>query len=617
MAIVRRTNYLRNSTFTGGDLSLWSTFGGATVAPVQGSDTGWRARLTFPTAAAGVAGYGQTVTGLTAGVSYRLWIRVPSKSGTTTVQAEAQGVATGAAFATNDTLFKQGTLTFTATGSSVVVNLKSAIGSTSGDWVDVDFGILEETNAALTTYPYFDGTYPGAYFAGPANMSPSVWEKYDTDVPTTPMKIVEFDARPVSTYDFVLDRNSLDDTSVAIIDSPRWLHIPEAERVEIKRGRQDEDSEISNGQATITLRDYDGIYDPDNPATPLQINGVPVMRAGMRIRVSVVHYSLGVLIAAPLFTGSLDDVTIDRTYEPVTVVSAVDDLAKLSTSSVPSFDPAYGYGWITLYRVVWALGFAGIGLWDNTYGSNLSRQMLATTGGGTVLDELRKASNCEGGKVFAAADGRIHVGTHSDDFATTPAAVFTDSGTASTDLEFSSIETSTSIRTLINRSEVQRGNYTAPEDGAAAPTDAAPTVTAQDDNSVALNQRVWTETFDAPLLSDSDALALAQWRSTRRSRSATRVTSLKVLLSGQTAGAISASQLDISSVIRIKRYAFGRGIDDQYGVGGIEHSIDDTGRWEMTLYTEPLDITGLYADQPQPFFLDTSALDGADILSAY
>jgi hypothetical protein len=614
VSIVSRTNLIRNPSFEL-DLSLWSAFGSASISRVT-TGISYQMRITFPTAAAGASGASISVSGLSIGASYVTWFHVPTATGSTTVQIEAQGISSGAAFATNGTLFKQGALTFTATATSHTIRIKSAVGSTSGDTVDVEGGICEVTQG-LVDYPVFDGSMPGAYWDGPVQASPSVFPYYDTSVGEKPYIVVEFDARPVLTSDFVLDRNSLDDANVALIESPRWLTIPEAERVQIQRGRQSEDTDIGVGNATIVLRDYEGIYDPDNPATPLQIGGVPVMRAGMRIRVSMLVDVLGALLAEQLFTGSLEDVKIDRTYEPTVTISAVDDMSKLNTAAIPPCDPPIGYASPTIGRAVWALSFTGLGFFDATYGANMNRLMLATSGGGDVGSHLRQVANCEGGKVFVQRNGLVHIGSHADDFATSPAAVFSDSSTG-TDLEYDSIVTSTSIRTLINQCIVQRGDYSAPAAGEAAPLDAAPAVPRQDDDSIALNDRVWSETFDAPLLSDSDAANLATWRATRRSRSATRVTSLALSLTGQDILAVlNHARLDLASVIRIKRYAFGRGIDDLYGVGGIEHDISVIEGWKSTLYTEPLDVTGLYADQPHPFILDSSALDSADILSSF
>lgn len=602
MAIVSRTNLIKNPSFEL-DLQLWSAFGGASTSRVIGL-VSWRMRVTFPTAAAGVAGASTTVTGLTAGTSYQLWMQVPNANGSTTVQMEAQGITTGAAFATNDTLFKQGSVTFTATGTSATIRLKSAVGSTAGHYVDVEIAICEATQPIAMDYAAFDGSMPGAYWDGPVALSPSVFRYYDTDVAASPMTIVEFDARPVTATDFVLDRNALDDTNVALIDSPRWLHVPDAETVSISRGRQSDATDVGVGSATIKFRDYDGTFDPDNPATPLQINGVPVMRAGMRVRVTALAYSLGALFAMPQFTGSLEDVQIDRTYDPWVTISAVDDIAKLNSSDIPPYDPPIGEGESTLWRALWALGFAGFGYIGTALGPNMQRLMLATGGGGNAGSELRKVANCEGGRLYAAVDGIIHIGTHADDFVTSPAANFTDSPSDVADIEYDSIGTSTSIRTLINRCIVDRGEL-------------ADAVTAQDDDSVALNQRVWSETIEAPLVNDSDASALAQWRATRVSRSATRVESLEFTVTGLgTFALFNALALDIARVIRVKRYALGRGIDQLCVIEGIDHEIT-VGSWKITVYTSTPDITSLFPDQGSPFILNTSALDSTDLLASF
>lgn len=609
MTLITRVNPIGNPAFNDGSLALWSGFGGATITP-SFSGGSWRARVTFPAAAAvGAAGIQITLTGLTIGQASRVWVSVPSASGSTTVKIRAVGIAdvSGATFATNEPLFKTGAFNHTADQDTATLRISNAVTSTAGHWVEIDYALYDV--GTTTSYPYFDGTYPGAIWDGAPNLSPSTWVGYDTDITTRPLAVVEIDALEIRATDFVLDRDSLDDPNVALLDSPRWLAIPDAREVSIRRGRSTDDSDIDPGQCTITLDDYEGRFDPDNPSSPLMTSrGSPVLTTGTAVRVSALTQYLGTIVVLPLFIGGMDDVTIDRTYEPKVVITASDDLANLNTADVPPYEPSIAEGALTLYRALWALGFAGLTIWDASFGAALTRQMLATPGGGNVGSHLREVAACEGGRLFVRNDGRLHIGTHADDFAYTPAATFTDNLIASEDIEYEDIQTSTSVGRIINRTVITRGD---PESGG------KDSVSAQDDDSVSRNQRVWSETVEVPLYNDADAELMARWRATRRSVGATRVDSVKVDILSQPAVARVLLALDLAEVVRIRRQAWNRTLDGTYSTEGIDMDIVGGGKWSMTIYTSPLDITGLYDDMPRPFFLDTSSLDGPDVMPAF
>lgn len=520
----------------------------------------------------------------------------------------------GASFATNEPIFRTGSLDFTPTTDTAILSVVNANTTTAGDWIEIDYALYDE--GQTTNLPYFDGSYPGAYWLGSPVSTASRFDTFDTDVATRPVAVVEIDALPVRDTDFVLDRDSLDDPDVAPIDSPRWVAIPEAQTVSIIRGRQGDDQEIGPGTATITLDDYAGVYDSDNLSSPLQVGkDFQAIHAGVGVRVTALAQSLSTLVIIPMFTGSLDDESFERTWEPTVTISATDDLAKLNAADIPPVDPPTGSGATTLFRALWALGYAGLDVWDASFGGSLTRQMLATAGGGNVGSHLRDVANCEGGKLFVRADGTLHIGTHNDDFAYTPAATFTDDPTLSTDVEYDDIRTSTSIGRIINRSIITRGESGGEEEGAASTT-SAPAVSAQDDDSIAFTKRVWSETVDIPLYNTADAQAMATWRATRRSRAATRVDSVTFSMHSQPA-AYAVLGLDIADVVRARRQAWNRTLDGTYSVEGLEWTIEAGGPWKGTVNTSPLQISALYDDQPQPFFLDTSALDGPDVIAAY
>jgi hypothetical protein len=525
--------------------------------------------------------------------------------------------AVGAAFATNEPLFKVGALNHTPVSSTATLQIVNAVTAGAADWVEIDYALYDD--GTTTSYPFFDGSYPGAHWEGSPVSTAAVFEGYDTEVSDRPVAVVEIDARPITSMDFVLDRDALDNPNVAPVDSPRWVTVPETKSVSINRGRDNEEQEIGPGTATIVLEDYDGVYDPDNYHSPLQTGkGYQAIHSGMGVRVSALAQSLGTLVPIPMFTGSLDDTSIDRTWEPLMTLSAVDDISKINNADIPPFDPAIGDGSTTLYRALWALGYAGLELWDASFGTALTRQMLATSGGGNVGSHLRDVAACEGGKVYVKADGTLHIGTHADDFAYTPAATFTDDQQANGEVEYDDIQTSTSIGRIINRCIITRGDpaESTTGEGSSGPATGAEAVTAQDDESIAFCGRVFSETVEVPLYNRSDAEAMAVWRATRRSRTATRVDSVKFSMHSQPL-AWQVLALDLSNVVRVRRQAWNRTLDGTYAVEGIAWEIIAGGSWTGEVNTSPLQINSLYSDGAHPFFIGTSLLDGPDIIAAY
>ena len=164
------------------------------------------------------------------------------------------------------------------------------------------------------------------------------------------------------------------------------------------------------------------------------------------------------------------------------------------------------------------------------------------------------------------------------------------------------------MRGIINRAVITRGD---PESGGKA------AVSAQDDDSIDLNRRVWSETVEIPLYNDADAEIMAQWRATRRSTGATRVDSIRVDVLSQPDVARILLDLDLADVVRVRRQAWGRTLDGTYSIEGIEQEITAGGKWLVTIYTSPLNITELYEDQGRPFYLDTSVLDGVDVMAPF
>jgi hypothetical protein len=616
MAVIRRINQVPTPGFNDGDLGGWLALTSTTISAVS-SGSSRRMRITFPSGAGAGTRGAVLIIPVTPGAPARVWASVPTNNSAGPVQIGFADGTTGASFTTNDPVTRAGAFNMVghSTGS---LQMRITNAATSiGGYIDVDYVLYDE--GTTTDYPYFDGSIAGAEWTGKPNASPSLFPYYDTEVSARPIAVVEFDAHPVRPGEFVLDRDPLYDTVVPntsqyLAPTPSWVAVPEAESVSINRGRDSDDQEIGPGTATIVIDDPESIYDPDNPGSPLQVAlGHQAVHAGMGIRVTALAQNLGELVELPMFTGTLDDMSIDRGWEPTVTVTAIDDLTKLNNADIPPLDPPIGAADTTLARALWALGYAGAELWDDSNAVALTRLMLPTAGGGNVGSHIRDVAACEGGKVFVKADGRLHIGTHADDFAYVPAATFTDDQQADDEIEYDDIVTSTSINSLINRSIITRGDPETSEDGVST---GAPAVSAQDDDSIAFCGRVYSETVDIPLYSQADAEAMARWRATRRSRAATQVDSVKFAVHSQPL-AWHVLGLDLTDVIGVRRQAWNRTLDGTYSIEGISWEITAAGPWVGTVSTSPLRISTLFADGLHPFFIGTSELDGPDIIAAY
>jgi hypothetical protein len=618
MTLITRVNELTNPSIET-DLTGWTAFGTATLSRVA-SFFQWNMQITWGTGIAGSQGAQTTLTGLTVGGQYRCWCSILNHTGTTTTQFGIVGIGNGTAIATtNSTLSKQGTFDFTATATSHTFQISNASAGTAGDTSGIENAIVELKQTAMFDYCYFDGDTPGAQWNAAPRISKSTFANFDPDATgcsqafqdaaggPLPMVIVEIDARPVGPGDFVLDTSALDGPDFIIADGPRWYPMgPDVEEVATRRGRQRDDQPMSVGTLSVGITDIAGTFDPDNPSTPLQNGARAFMREGMPIRVGVLMNSgFGFLTYYQLFTGRLEDVVIDRGLGPYTVLTAVDDMNVLFGAAIPPYDPPIQSGQSCFWRAVTLLSIAGYGFYDVDVHSTTTRTMLPMAGGGNVGAELEYVANCEGGVVYVQRNGRPLVGTHADNYTVTPAAVFTDTPVAGTDVEYETIDTSTSVKQIINRAVIDRQGV-------------ANNVTAQNDNSVAQN-KVHSETVTAPLLNDAEAAALAAYRANRHAKGATRVNSITSQLAGQFPWWAKLAPLEITQTVRITRRNLGRLIDGVYDVEGIDHTInlrDNTG-WQVQVYTSPVDVWALFSDLGQPFRLDTSALDGPDILTDF
>lgn len=465
---------------------------------------------------------------------------------------------------------------------------------------------------------YFDGALPGAEWEGIPWRSRSSLS-YDMDPSTLeplssfPLVMVDIDARPPQSWEFVLDRSSLDGAAV-LVENPRWTPLCTVSKIEIRRGRADDNAQVQAGTLHLELDNYDGLLDPDNPSSPYRPNpSETYLQRGCLIRVS----SLGIANArqftvSSLFTGRVEDWLPDIGWARTVDVTAVDDLAVVGTAAMPDFgDEPARVGDTTGDRVRWVCDQAGV---PCMVSDGATRGLLPLAGGsGSLRSAADAAATAEAGRFFVDARGVAQLTVHADEYTKTPAVTLTDSvapaNRASVDYE--TIEMSSGAGEIVNQANIDRGSTT--------PDGETQTVTAADLDSVS-RAGVQSVTLDAPLADPEVAQQLAEYVAFRRSRRSRRVTGLRVNVAGQwPMWAQRCVRMDLGTHVVVSRlvgYTTGaRTISQRYSVERIAHSITPFG-WVVEFGFSPVDAQ-IYGEGAGPFVLDQSSLDGPDVLTPY
>ena len=594
---------------------MWTAAGGSTWDLVN--TVGWDSQpvaLYFWKPTAGGQRLSQTLPGLRPGDRYS-WFVTIAPTGAAAAAGVQVSIMGGPAVTLSAFQWYYLTGTFTATGADVFT--VDTVGTWAASaWLFVDTLLVEDRHVG-TSGRYFDGALPSASWAGiPWRTRSSL--AYDADPVTleplsgTPMVTLEVDARPPQSWEFALDRSSLDGPDV-LADTPRWALLRTVKQIGIRRGRDDDNAQVQAGTLQLALDNFDGLLDPDNPASPYRPNpSQTYLQRGALVRVS----SLGIANAlqftvSSLFTGRLEDWQPGAAWDLSVTASAVDDLAALGTTDVPDFEgDGIRGGDTTGSRVTWACSQSGVA-WKVSAGA--TRVLLPLAGGGSMRSVVDQAAAAEAGRLFADATNTVQLTVHADEYTKTPAVTITDEVTAATQVavDYEDIATSSGIGEVVNQANVDRDRT--------VPDGQAQTLMAADLASIAVSG-VQSITVVAPLADAVIAQYLATYLANRRSQRATRIKGLRVAVGGQRpVWAQRLVRMDLGTHVVVSRrlpYLSGpRQLTQRYSVERIDHTITPTS-WSVGLGFAPVDAQ-VYSTGAGAFLLDSSALDGLDVLTPF
>lgn len=345
----------------------------------------------------------------------------------------------------------------------------------------------------------------------------------------------------------------------------------------------------SPGSSTIVLDNFAGLYDPENPATPYDID------VGQHVRVRAEW--AGVVYG--LFYGYIDDITPDYGNDPVVSFACTDGLAQLGRTKVLGLESGIGEGDRTDQRLDRILTEAD---WPVTMRS-LERGLStcqADTYGDSGLSLAQRIVDTELGEHFIDYDSgaytfysRTHVYTAAR--STTVQALFTDSGT---DIDMQAVTSSRVRGELFNQAAITRQGDGAEE---------------QSYEDAASRLKYGPQTFPRQagtmLQTDAAAESLCRWIVARFRLPGTKFSDLSI---DATTQGMWDQILPLRRFDRVRaQRTYGTAhvvVDKQVLVEGIAWSITaDPPTWTATISTRP-------ADDFKPFLLNSSKL-GTGVLA--
>jgi hypothetical protein len=419
---------------------------------------------------------------------------------------------------------------------------------------------------------------------------------------TLPIVTVEIDAKPAQPGEFVLDYSALDGTDT-LVDIPRWVDVSNSVlEVDVRRGRQDVSQPIQAGAATLLMDNFDGNFDPDYPGSIYASNGnfIP----GMLCRVTAYYSGQTHQV---LYVGRLEHTQPDAGRNLTSTLTFVDDLTIAGQTAAMSYNTAVRPE-TTGSRAAWLVTqLPGV---TATLSSNLQRQLLPTYGGGTILDMLNLVTTAESGHCYVDRSGVLQVTTHADDLARALVATLDDT----TGIEYDELTRGVGVQQIVNGCILDRYNRNDSN---------YPSVFGGDAASANLYGQQVVSVI-APLANTSEAQALATYIGTRWSHPQPTVQEIQVAFNIDAAtvatvnpllGVELADQLVVARNIPYKPVQFGVGL--RLAVEGINWTFSLVSNvFTGQFYLSPADLGSLYGSAGI-FTLDTSALDGTDILAAY
>jgi hypothetical protein len=355
--------------------------------------------------------------------------------------------------------------------------------------------------------------------------------------------------------------------------------------VSVQRGRSRELDEFQTGTATVTLENFDRIYDGLNAAGIYYGDLTP----GKRVTVGF-H---GVTV----FDGTIEDWDVDWPVggTPTATFTAVDALGDLARMEFDAWVAAAGETAGTRLTSILNRPEVHMSL-NRRFDTGISvLQGDPVTWGSNALNYAQLAVKSDGGRFYASRDGALVFKDRHSMFAATPTVTFRDDLTG---VNFYGITTQTGSELLFNRVGVDR------EGGILQ--------TVEDTTAIA---EYGTRTLSlAGLLMDTDAQAadMAGYLLSIYKDPTTRIASITVNVSDLSdANQATVSALDIGDLVRVlwtPRGIAGQ-VDQTIAVEGVDHYWTSGDVHMMTLRTSPYFQSNAFRlDDPVYGVLDSSVL---------
>jgi len=331
----------------------------------------------------------------------------------------------------------------------------------------------------------------------------------------------------------------------------------------IRRGRNEKTEPTQAGQATITLRNRDGLLDPLNTASSLY--------PGVEPRRPVNVYADGVQV----YAGWVDDLDLD--YSPggdaEVTVSASDGLARLALAEFPVGGTAFSQAdsgqrvtdVLNSVPTAWTAGSA-IDTGDST--------LAAGTASGNVLQYLQTVERSEGGYLFVNREGDLTFRNRNNPAQNPGGLIVSDAGgTACT--PFVEISRQAGIEDVYNRvSAIHTGS----------------TVIASDTDSITDYGLRELELGELLLTSESDTQQRVEYEVVRRADALTSVKSVTVDQAATGGGCPLTLQHDLGDSVKVIFTPPGVTQQTQTSVLlGVDHRWQVSGTWRTTFRVGPVD----------------------------
>jgi len=320
------------------------------------------------------------------------------------------------------------------------------------------------------------------------------------DGSNAPTITVEFDTSKLGA--FVIGISPLGGTDVLGTGATVWSAIPTTDirSLSIRRGRTREDQAVQAGALTLVLENRTSTYDPDNTSSIYNWDGYSILSAGLGVRVSATWSGTTYVI----YRGYLEQLDVDESLDPVATFQFTDAMAWIGRQQVAAISSSYS-GDTTSTRLGRILDAA---LWDSSLRNITgSRTMQPTTFGDTALALGDQVARCEFGRFYADRLGRVTLLPYESLFTTPSRINFSDARTAGT-VEYDTIVTNPGAKYIVNQVTI---NQT---------TSISQTYS---DTTSQGRFGVYAKSYDAPLLDNPTAGALAAIIAGRYSLPKTRV----------------------------------------------------------------------------------------------